>query len=244
MSKQVLNLCNEPFYWVVDLNHKNYDELHTGYQLWRSKQQYRLFCTEIDVFWLEQKVSELLMEMHMHVESSSSLIMRLSLRLDYPELGIYTMGVCNWIESQTNPHWENWAFEKWNSPQNDPKTILSWEVCPISKVSLPIFCLEFDKFCYWYPVPGTNGEFPITPCKGWGNVFLLICWHMRPLLYCRSKSWHKSGVCILWLSSMQNKWRLFPEYLYGAGVGLPTSDYEKIVSSARDELPIHNNWHF
>ena len=36
---------------------------------------------------------------------------------------------------------------------------------------------------------------------------------------------------------------LFPEYWYGAGIGLPSSDHERIVSSVLDELPIRNGWH-
>ena len=45
--------------------------------------------------WLEQKVSELLEEMHKHEEDSNSLIMQLSLRHDCPELEIHTMEVCD-----------------------------------------------------------------------------------------------------------------------------------------------------
>ena len=65
----------------------------------------------------------------------------------------------------------------------------------------------------------------------WGNVFLLVCWYMRPLLYCRGISWHKSGVCIVWLSSVQNEWPLFLKCWYGAGIGLLSSDHERIVLS-------------
>ena len=111
-------------------------------------EQLELFCTQIDIFWLELKVSEVLVKRHMHVDSSSSLIMCLSPRLDCPEMEIHTMGVCDWIKSQTNPHWENWAFERCNSPLIDPKTILYWEVCPISRDCLLgcWICLGYDEF--------------------------------------------------------------------------------------------------
>ena len=59
------------------------------------EEQLELFCSEIDGFWLEQMVSEILVEMHRHVNCSSSLNMLLSQRLDCLELGIHTMGVCD-----------------------------------------------------------------------------------------------------------------------------------------------------
>ena len=103
--------------------------------------------------------------MHMHEENSSSLTMHLSLRHDCPKLEIHTMGFCDRIMSQTNPHWDNWTFGKWNSPPIDPKPILFWEVCPISKDGLPIYwiCLEYDELWSWYCVPNTNGGSPIPP---------------------------------------------------------------------------------
>ena len=52
------------------------------------EEQLELFCTETDI-------SELLVEMHMHVDSSNSLLMQLSLRLDCAELEIHTMSVCD-----------------------------------------------------------------------------------------------------------------------------------------------------
>ena len=54
------------------------------------EEQLELFCIQNDIFWLQQKLSELLVAMHTHVESSSSLIMRLLSRLE-----IHTMGVCD-----------------------------------------------------------------------------------------------------------------------------------------------------
>ena len=41
---------------------------------------------------------------------------------------------------------------------------------------------------------------------------------------------------------MQNKWPLFPGW-YGAGIGLPSRDYETTASSVRDEFPIQNGRH-
>ena len=57
--------------------------------------QLELFCTEIDESWLVQRVSELLVDMHMHEDDSRSLTMRSWLRHDCPELEIHTMGVCD-----------------------------------------------------------------------------------------------------------------------------------------------------
>ena len=132
-------------------------------------------------------LSELLVEMHMHEENSSSLIKHLSLRHDCPELEIHTMGVCDWILWQTNPHWDNWAFAKWNSPQIDPKPILFWEFCTISKDGLPIYwiCLEYDEHWSRCHIQDTNGGSPIPLRIGWENVFFLVCWCRRPLLYCQ-----------------------------------------------------------
>ena len=45
--------------------------------------------------WLEQRISELLVEMCMHEGNSSSLTMPLSLRHDCLVLEIHTMGVCD-----------------------------------------------------------------------------------------------------------------------------------------------------
>ena len=59
------------------------------------EEQLELFCTEIDLFWLEQMVSELLVEMHMHVDCLSSLIVCLSPRLHCPKLEIHTMVFCD-----------------------------------------------------------------------------------------------------------------------------------------------------
>ena len=82
------------------------------------------------------------------------------------------MWVCDWYVSQTNPHWDNWAFGKWNLLSIEPTPILFWEVCPISKDGLPIYwiSLEYDELWSWYRVPGTNGGFPIPLRIGWENV--------------------------------------------------------------------------
>ena len=105
------------------------------------EEQLELFCTEIDGFCLEQMVSELLVEMHRNVNCSSSLIMHLLQWLDCLELEIHTMGVCDWIESQTNPHWKIWAFERCNLPPFDPGTILYWQVSSLERRSARILNL-------------------------------------------------------------------------------------------------------
>ena len=87
------------------------------------EEQLELFCTEIDGFWWEYVVAELLVEMCKHVDCSSSRIRCLSQRLECPELEKHAMGICYWIQLQTNPHREIWAFEKCNLPPfNPPRT--------------------------------------------------------------------------------------------------------------------------
>ena len=59
------------------------------------EEQLELLCIESDGFWWEKVVSELLDEMHKHVDCSSSWIRRLSQSLSCPELEKHTKGVCD-----------------------------------------------------------------------------------------------------------------------------------------------------
>ena len=92
------------------------------------EEQLELFCMDFGENRWYQNCWE---EKHKHVACSSSWIRHLLQKLDCLELEKHTMGVCDWIESQTNPHWEIWAFENCNLPPFDPRTIPYWEACLI-----------------------------------------------------------------------------------------------------------------
>ena len=120
--------------------------------------------------------------MHMHVESSSSLIVRLSPRLNCPELEIYTVRVCDWIESQN--HIGKFEHLKDGIRHRLIQRPFYIERSVRSRDGLLRYwiCLGYDELWVLYHVPGTNGEFPVPARIGRGNVFLLVCWYTRPLL--------------------------------------------------------------
>ena len=171
--------------------------------------------------------------------------MRLSRRLDCPELGIHKVAVCDWSESQTDPDWDSWTFGKLNSLSIDPMPTLFWLLCLFSITCLPKhwICLEYDESWGQYDVLGTIEGFSIPVRIDWENLFPLACWYMRPLLCCQWISWHKNGEYTSRSLSVRNEWPLFPTCWYGVGIGLPTSDHERIDSSVLDELPNWSDWH-
>ena len=58
------------------------------------EEQLILFCTKIDVFWLEWMVSELLVERQKHEDCSNSWTVHLSQTFDCLQLVRHIMGVC------------------------------------------------------------------------------------------------------------------------------------------------------
>ena len=182
--------------------------------------------------------------MHKHEYCSSSWKMCLLPRLDCPELGTHKVEVCDWNMPQTDPDWDSWTFGKLNSLSTDPMPTLFWLFCRFSIIYLPKhwICLGYDKSWWQYGFRHHWRIFHtsmhrlrecVPPC--------LLIYETTVVLSIEimTQEWWIYFKAL----SVQNERPLFPTCWYGAWIGLPTSDHERIDSSVPDELPNRNDWH-